>query len=262
MGTGPARGPRTGSRDDFVHASQRVASGRGRARRHHHAGDRQPAGADRGQGRAAAEVRDRVRRHPARAAAVQVRRRATRRCSSRTARSSPSKTGVEVTVTSESWADLRPKTATAAAIGSGPDIVCAWSDDPHKFEAQCVDLTDLASYLGEKYGGWWPIVEKYGKSQTTGKWIAMPIGGSGNRFVYRKSWVNEAGYETDADRPRRLPRHGQEAQGQRPPDRLCARQCRGRWQLLVQLADLDPWRQARPTRTTRSSSTARRRSRR
>lgn len=106
------------------------------------------------------------------------------------------KTGVQVTVTSESWEDLRPKTATAAAIGSGPDIVFAWSDDPHKFEAQCVDLTELADYLGEKYGGWWPIVEKYGKSQTTGKWIAMPVGGSGNRVVYRKSWVNEAGYET------------------------------------------------------------------
>ena len=37
------------------------------------------------------------------------------------------KTGVEVVVTSESWEDLRPKTATAAAIGSGPDIVYAWS---------------------------------------------------------------------------------------------------------------------------------------
>ncbi|MEK0085897.1 ABC transporter substrate-binding protein [Benzoatithermus flavus] len=103
--------------------------------------------------------------------------------------------GVEVKVDSESWEDLRPKTATAAAIGSGPDIVLAWSDDPHKFASRCLDLTDLATYLGEKYGGWWPIVEKYGQDPKTGKWIAMPIGGSGNRFVYRKSWVNEAGYE-------------------------------------------------------------------
>ncbi len=104
--------------------------------------------------------------------------------------------GIPVTVTSESWEDLRPKTATAAAIGSGPDIVYAWSDDPHKFSGQCVDLTDLADYLGQKYGGWWPIVEKYGKDQKTGRWIAIPVGGSGNRFVHRKSWVNEAGFET------------------------------------------------------------------
>jgi multiple sugar transport system substrate-binding protein len=103
--------------------------------------------------------------------------------------------GIPVTVTSESWEDLRPKTATAAAIGSGPDVVLAWSDDPHKFAAQCVDLTDLATYLGEKYGGWWPTVEKYGIDQATGRWIAMPIGGSGSRIVYRQSWVGEAGYD-------------------------------------------------------------------
>ena len=103
--------------------------------------------------------------------------------------------GVQVTVDSESWEDLRPKTATAAAIGSGPDIVLAWSDDPHKFVNQCLDLTDLATYLGEKYGGWWPVAERYGKGPE-GNWIAMPVGASGSRVVYRKSWVNEAGYDT------------------------------------------------------------------
>lgn len=103
-------------------------------------------------------------------------------------------TGVQVIVDSESWEDLRPKTATAAAIGSGPDVVLAWSDDPHKFASRCLDLTDLADYLGEKYGGWYPVAQKYGKSKE-GNWIAMPIGASGGRVVYRKSWVNEAGYE-------------------------------------------------------------------
>lgn len=103
--------------------------------------------------------------------------------------------GIEVVVNSESWEDLRPKTATAAAIGSGPDIVLAWSDDPHKFASKCLDLTDLATYLGEKYGGWYPLAETYGKGKD-GNWIAMPIGASAGRVVYRKSWVNEAGFET------------------------------------------------------------------
>jgi multiple sugar transport system substrate-binding protein len=103
-------------------------------------------------------------------------------------------TGVQVTVNSESWEDLRPKTATAAAIGSGPDIVLAWSDDPHKFASRCLDLTDLATYLGDKYGGWYPLAEKYGKGPE-GNWIAMPIGASAGRVVYRKSWVNEAGFD-------------------------------------------------------------------
>jgi multiple sugar transport system substrate-binding protein len=103
------------------------------------------------------------------------------------------KTGVPVRVDFESWEDLRPKTAVAANVGSGPDIVVAWSDDPQKFADKCVDLTDLATYLGQKYDGWWPIAEKYGTRE--GKWIAMPLGASGGRVVYRKSWVQEAGYD-------------------------------------------------------------------
>lgn len=109
-------------------------------------------------------------------------------------------TGVPVQVDFEGWEDLRPKIAVAANVGDGPDIVLAWSDEPHKYVDKVVDLTELATYLGERYGGWWPIAEKYGTRD--GKWIAMPIGASGGRVVYRKSWVNEVGYEsvpTDLD---------------------------------------------------------------
>ncbi|NJM92375.1 MAG: extracellular solute-binding protein [Rhodospirillaceae bacterium] len=102
-------------------------------------------------------------------------------------------TGVNVQVDFEGWEDLRPKIAVAANVGDGPDVVLAWSDEPHKYVDKIVDLSDLATYLGEKYGGWWPIAEKYGTKD--GKWIAMPIGASGGRVVYRKSWVNEAGFE-------------------------------------------------------------------
>lgn len=102
-------------------------------------------------------------------------------------------TGVNVEVNSESWEDLRPATAVAANIGSGPDIVLAWSDDPHQFPGSTLDLTDVAEYLGKKYGGWYPLAERYGTSE--GRWISMPFGASGGRVVYRKSWVNEAGYD-------------------------------------------------------------------
>jgi len=101
--------------------------------------------------------------------------------------------GIDVRVDFESWEDLRPKTAVAANVGSGPDIVVAWSDDPHQFPGKTLDLSDLAAYLGEKYGGWWPLAERYGTNED-GQWIAMPIGASGGRVVYRKSWVEEAGY--------------------------------------------------------------------
>jgi multiple sugar transport system substrate-binding protein len=109
-------------------------------------------------------------------------------------------TGVDVRIDIESWEDLRPKTAVAANVGSGPDIILAWSDDPHKFVDKCVDLTEVADYLGKKYGGWYDLAQRMGKSGD--RWIAMPIGASGGRVVYRKSWVNEAGFEeipTDVD---------------------------------------------------------------
>ena len=102
-------------------------------------------------------------------------------------------TGVKVRVDNESWEDLRPKTAVAANIGSGPDVVLAWNDDPFQYPDKLLDLTDLADYLGKKYGGWYPAAEMLGKLE--GRWIAMPIGASGGAMVYRKSWMEEAGFK-------------------------------------------------------------------
>lgn len=104
-------------------------------------------------------------------------------------------TGVQVTVDSEGWEDLRPKTAVAANVGSGPDVVLAWQEDPHLFAGSLLPLDDLAEYLGKKYGGWFPVCEIYGKG-SSGQWIGMPVGGSGSTMVYRRSWVQEAGFET------------------------------------------------------------------
>ena len=104
-------------------------------------------------------------------------------------------TGVDVTVESESWEDLRPKTAVAANVGSGPDVVLAWQEDPHLYPGKTLDLTELATYLGEKYGGWFPVAEHYGRNQE-GQWIAVPFGGAGSTMVYRQGWVKEAGFET------------------------------------------------------------------
>ncbi len=103
-------------------------------------------------------------------------------------------TGVPVRIDIEGWEDLRPKTAVAANVGQGPDVVLAWSDDPHKFVDSCLDLTDVATYLGEKYGGWYPLAERMGTSG--GRWIAMPMGASGGRICYRKSMLGELGYDT------------------------------------------------------------------
>ena len=103
-------------------------------------------------------------------------------------------TGVPVTVDSEGWEDLRPKTAVAANVGSGPDVILAWQEDPFLFEDKLVDLTELNTYLGKKYGGWFDLAKVYGMNGD--RWISMPVGGSGSTMVHRRSWVQEAGYES------------------------------------------------------------------
>ena len=50
-------------------------------------------------------------------------------------------------------------------------------------------MTDLAEYLGAKYGGWYKLAQLYGKKWNTKDWISMPIGGGTGPTVYRKSWV-------------------------------------------------------------------------
>jgi multiple sugar transport system substrate-binding protein len=55
------------------------------------------------------------------------------------------KTGVEVRIDAEGWEDVRPKAAVAANIGSGPDIIIGWFDDPHQYPDKLLDLSELAN---------------------------------------------------------------------------------------------------------------------
>ncbi len=101
-------------------------------------------------------------------------------------------TGVPVRVDNESWEDVRPKSAVAANVGKGPDIIIGWFDDPHQYPGKLLDVSDVADYLGKKYGGWYDVCERYGKKD--GRWIALPLGIAGANFVYRESWAGEAGF--------------------------------------------------------------------
>src|ERR1700722_9282972 len=104
-------------------------------------------------------------------------------------------TGVDVKVDFVSWEDLRPQLAVIANTGAGADIVISFGSDPHIYASKLVDLTDLADYLGAKYGGWYDLALLYGQKWKTKDWIGIPIGGGTGPVVYRKSWVNEVGYD-------------------------------------------------------------------
>lgn len=102
------------------------------------------------------------------------------------------KTGVEVRVDREAWPDVAPKASVAANVGSGPDIVLDFFDVPQLFADKLVDLTDIATYLGNKYGGWFPVCERYAKRGN--QWIGLPLGAAGACMVYRKSHMEAAGF--------------------------------------------------------------------
>jgi multiple sugar transport system substrate-binding protein len=104
-------------------------------------------------------------------------------------------TGIPVRVDFISWEDIRPQTAVVANTGAGPDIVVGFSSDPQIYASKIADMTDLANYLGAKYGGWQELAVLYGTKAGTKEWISIPIGGGAGPTVYRQSWVKEAGYD-------------------------------------------------------------------
>ena len=54
----------------------------------------------------------------------------------------------------KSYEDVQPKASVAANTGAGPDLFWGLYSLPHLFPQKCVDVTDVADYLGKKYGGW------------------------------------------------------------------------------------------------------------
>jgi multiple sugar transport system substrate-binding protein len=105
------------------------------------------------------------------------------------------KTGIEVRIDNEGWEDVRPKAAVAANTGAGPDIILSTNDDANLYPDKLLDVTDLAEYLGKKYGGWYPACEAYLRPDGK-KWIGIALGASGSYMVYRTSQLKAAGFDS------------------------------------------------------------------
>ena len=63
---------------------------------------------------------------------------------------------------------------------------------PHLFPQKCLDVSDVATYLGGKYGGWTDSAVIYGKG-TGNIWIDIPICYTGILLNYRTSSLTKAG---------------------------------------------------------------------
>jgi multiple sugar transport system substrate-binding protein len=104
-------------------------------------------------------------------------------------------TGVQVRVDFVGWEDITQQTAVTANTGAGPDMIIGFNEAPHIYADKLVELSDVAEYLGRRYGGWLALAEKYGKRHGTNNWIGLPFGTSGGPLVWRKSALAEAGFE-------------------------------------------------------------------
>jgi multiple sugar transport system substrate-binding protein len=102
-------------------------------------------------------------------------------------------TGVTINVSNESYDDIQPKASVAANTGQGLDMVWGLYTLPFLFPNKCVDMTDVADYLGKKCGGWTQSGEAYGKLD--GKWIGIPVAATGGLVNYRISAMEKAGFK-------------------------------------------------------------------
>ena len=106
-------------------------------------------------------------------------------------------TGIEVRLDKEFIDDIQPKAATAAFRGAGPDVIWGTQAIPHLLAEKLLDVTDVANYLGEKYGGWYDIPARY--CNRDGRWMALPLCIGGNYINYRIKAVSAAGYDKFPD---------------------------------------------------------------
>src|SRR5690242_18968923 len=81
-------------------------------------------------------------------------------------------TGVPVELSRESYEDVQPKASVAANTGTGPHLFWGLYSLPHLFPQKCMDVSDVADYLGNIYCGWDDSAVKYG--QYGNKWICIP----------------------------------------------------------------------------------------
>ena len=105
------------------------------------------------------------------------------------------RTGIEVRVDYVNWPDMPVQVAVATNTGQGADVIIGFSADPHLYADKLLEVTDLADYLGAKYGGWYELAETYGRRWKSKAWLGLPMGGTTGPVVYRKSWVKEAGFD-------------------------------------------------------------------
>ena len=121
----------------------------------------------------------------------------TRKCAAPTPRTSPRRPASRCASTSSAGRTCTRRPRWRPTSAPAPTSSSAGSTTPHLYPDKLVDLTDVADYLGKKYGGWYDVRKKYGKRARHDSGSAMPLGASSaTPSVYRESHVKAAGFDS------------------------------------------------------------------
>jgi multiple sugar transport system substrate-binding protein len=93
--------------------------------------------------------------------------------------------------------DIQARVTSSVQSGSGPDIIFALNNWPQLYIESLAEVSDVAEKLGADQGGFYDISKKV--ATVGSKWIGVPWAIGGGLVVYRKSWLQEAGYDKFPD---------------------------------------------------------------
>lgn len=105
--------------------------------------------------------------------------------------------GATATVEYVGLADLPAKYATVAESRSGVDLVAFRGMFGALYADLCIDLDDIATDVGAKYGPWVSFAEDF--AVRDGHWKVLPWWVQAHGLIYREDWFRDAGYETFPD---------------------------------------------------------------
>ena len=101
-------------------------------------------------------------------------------------------TRVPVQVQTMAPEDIPAKNVMYLQDTTGADVCWAPGGTAHLVGDRMVNLTEIADFLGSKYGGWYPLSSQYGMQY--GRWYNIPVSITGIQLAYRSSWLQQAGF--------------------------------------------------------------------
>ncbi|HEV2335852.1 MAG TPA: extracellular solute-binding protein [Stellaceae bacterium] len=100
-------------------------------------------------------------------------------------------TGVKVAYELTSVGSLPTRISTAVETGAGADVTMIYQLYPFLFAEKLADVTDIATEIGKKQGGWYPAANE--SAVINGKWKAIPHSNIGQLMNWRTDWFAEVG---------------------------------------------------------------------